>query len=776
MVRWEISRRPRLSRAAMQLLLAVAALVGGRIDVVGQAPPGAGRIAGTVLDAEKATPVGAARVRLIERHLETLSHADGTFAFVELPAGTYTLITDQLGYDQHTQQVTVAAGSTLSVRVELHPGAVLLDEILVTGSITRRGQREVLAPVSVVGGAELDRNMASTVAGTLERQPGIAVTGIGPVTARPVIRGLGGDRILMLEDGVRPGDMSSTSADHAVAVDPATAQQIEVVRGPMSLLYGSSALGGVVNVVRGEIPGSRPDAAGGNLSLQGESVSQSLSAAGFATFPAGPLSLRAEANARTSDDVETPLGPLVNTGARGLGFALGATHLPSWGHLGASYRLYDNHYGIPGGFVGGHERGVDIEMRRHTARVESELHRAQGRFFSTVHGSGSFSHYHHTELEASGAVGTEFFQDLAALELLARHDERGLLSQGAAGARAQYRDIQTGGSLRTPSTWDYTFALFGVEELRSGRLRVQVGARYDWARYEPRDTTAIIFVGGERVRVRPRGFGSLSGSAGVLFDATEAVQLGVSAARAYRTPDFNELYSNGPHLAANSFDVGDPSLESETGLGVDAFVRVGAEGLRAELAAFRNQLGNYIFPSSRGRAELGTQGLRPRFQYTNEDAVFTGAEGDVEWSPIRNVVVQATASYVRARCTSARAPIPIIDGLDTTFVAASEYPPLIPPLNGNVGVRWEEPRFFAGAGVHWAARQERLGDFETATDSYGVTRLDGGIRILRGERLHTLTLAVENLTDAEYRDHLSRIKDIMPQPGRSVSLLYRLSF
>jgi iron complex outermembrane receptor protein len=740
------------------------------------APPAAGRISGVVVDADAGTPLGAARVRLIERHGDVLTRADGTFAFAGVPPGDYTLTADQLGYDQHSEQVVVPAGGTLDVRIELHPGAILLDEIIVTGSITRRGNREVLAPVSVVSGAELDRNLTSTVAGTLERQPGIAVTGIGPATARPVIRGLGGDRILMLEDGVRPGDMSSTSSDHAVAVDPATAQQIEVVRGPMSLLYGSSALGGVVNVVRGEIPGSRPDTPDGSFTLQGGSVSRSVSGGGFARFGAGPLTLRAEANARTSGDVETPSGPLVNTDARTLGFAVGAAHLPTWGHLGGSYRFYDNRYGIPGGFVGGHEQGVDIEMRRHTTRAEAELHRGDGRFISTVRGTGSWSHYHHTELEPSGRIGTEFFQDLASAEVLAHHEPRGFLTQGAAGARIQYRDIVTGGSLRTPSTWDYTLALYLVEEMAAGPLRLQIGARYDWARYEPRDTTAFITVGGGRVPVRPRSFGSFSGSAGVLYDVSSTVRIGASVARAYRTPDFNELYSNGPHLAANSFDVGDPSIESETGLGVDAFVRVTGSSVRAEIAAFRNQLNDYIFPSSRGRAELGTQGLRPRFQYTNEDAVFTGAEADVELNPLGNLVLEATASYVRARFTSARAPIPVIHGVDTTFVDASEHPPLIPPLNGNLGVRWEEQRFFGGVSLRWAASQERLGDFETRTDGYAVARLDGGVRLLRGDRLHTLTLSVENLANAEYREHLSRIKDIMPQPGRSVSLVYRLSF
>ncbi len=343
------------------------------------------------------------------------------------------------------------------------------------------------------------------------------------------------------------------------------------------------------------------------------------------------------------------------------------------------------------------------------------------------------------------------------------------------GVRAQYRDIVTGGSLRTPSTGDQTFAGFLIEEAKVGDLAFQGGVRYDYASYTPRRRTFVV-VGGERVPVEDRTFGAVSGSFGVLYDVREVVHIGASVARAYRTPDFNELYSNGPHLAANSFDVGDPRLRQETGLGFDAFVRLDREHLRAEVSVFRNQLEDFIFPSSRGRAELGTQGNRPRFQYTNEDATFTGAEAQVELALSNRWVVDATTSVVRARFTSARSPIPVFNGTDTTFVPAASHPPFIPPVNGNIGVRYDRPTLFAGATIRWAGRQDRLGDFESSTPGYGVFGFNVGRRLIAGSRLHTITLRVDNFSDRLYRDHLSRVKEIMPEPGRNVNLLYRLSF
>jgi iron complex outermembrane recepter protein len=763
-------------RRIIGMALALGAGLGPARAAATQTQPEPGRITGVVVDATTGVALESARARILEVHREEPGHAGGAFAFTALPPGTYTLEVDHLGYDRHTQRVEVEPGATVNVRVALHVRAIELNEIVITGSITGRAQRDVLSPMSTLRGAELDRRMAGTVAATLEGEPGLAVTGIGPATARPVIRGLGGDRILMLEDGVRSGDMSSTSSDHAVAIDPQTAQQIEVVRGPMSLLYGSSALGGVVNVVRGEIPASMPEHVHGSATVRGSSVDEGAAGGGVVNFGAGPFALRAEASGRLSGDVDTPVGELVNTDAHNLSLSGGAGLVGPWGHVGASYRYYDNHYGIPGGFVGGHETGVDIDMRRHAARAEIEAHMPGSRFFSTVRAHASFSDYRHDEVEPSGSIGTQFFQDFVAGEVLARHEARGPLAQGAIGVRVQYRDIVTGGSLRTPSTYDYTVAAFVVEEVGTGALRLQLGARYDHAWYEPRDTTASIFVGGRRVPVRPRSFGSVSGSVGALFAPSDVLRFGVSAARAFRTPDFNELYSNGPHLAANSFDVGDPSLDAETGLGVDAFVRVTGERMQGEIAAFRNQLDDYIFPSSRGRAEIGTQGGRPRFQYTNEDVVFTGAEGDVSVGITDRLATELTASYVRARFTSDRAPIPIIEGADTSFVEASEFPPLIPPLNGRIALRYEAPRFFGTAGVRWAVEQDRLGDFESPAAGYASGNLSAGIRLVQGTRLHTITLVADNVTDVEYRDHLSRIKDIMPQPGRNITLMYRLAF
>jgi iron complex outermembrane receptor protein len=765
-----------VARALALAAFGAAALAAPRDAGAQRLPERTGVVRGVVRE-EDGTPIAAVRVRVAELHREEQTHTQGTF-LLTLPAGRWTVSFHRLGFRPENRQVTIVGDDTTELRVTLQPAVLQLQATVVTGQLSEREGRDALSPTDVRSGAELDRGVDGTVAASLRGEAGVSIASTGPATARPVIRGMGGDRILVLEDGQRPGDLSSTSGDHAVAIDPLTAKQMEVVRGPMSLLYGPSALGGVVNVVRDEVPTSLPDHAHGSLSMQGTSVNRGGTVGAVASMPLAGLAFRAEGSYRDAGDTRTPVGVMNNTEVTGFGGALGVAKTGDRGHAGFSYRYFDNDYGIPGGFAGAEQNGVDISMRRHTLRGEGELHR-EGKRFPKLRATAIGSDYAHQEIEESGEIATDFRQKVVASDVLAQHGGAGPVALGAFGGRVQVRDVTTGGELKTPSTRDWSAAGFVVEELGHGPVKLQVGARYDVSRFTPQDTGSIT-VGTRVVPVRERTFAAASGAAAILWQPRGDVRIGTSVGRAFRTPDFNELYTNGPHLAAYSYDVGDPSLRQETGIGVDAFARLDRERVRLEVAAFRNAMKNFISPSSRGRAVQDAQG-RPIFQYTNEDARFMGAEGSLEASLTRRVVVDGTLSYVQAEFTNDRADIPVFTddgagGIDTTFVQASRYPALIPPLGGQLNVRWEEPRWFAGAGTRFSGRQERTGDFEAPTAGYGIVNATAGLRLPVGRRLHLLTLRIDNLFDQEYREHLSRTKSVIPEAGRNVSLLYRLEF
>ncbi|HEV2149388.1 MAG TPA: TonB-dependent receptor [Longimicrobiaceae bacterium] len=726
---------------------------------------GTGSVVGMVTDAVTGQPISGVQVRLRELGRSELSHADGSFHFERLPAGRYTVTAQRIGYASAERVVRVVSNDSVAVPLTLTPSAIAAEAIVVTGTGRERGAQEAYRPTSVVGGAELRRELGSSVAATLQNEPGISQRYNGPAAAQPVIRGLGGDRVLVLEDGGRTGDIASSSGDHAVTVDPVTAERIEVVRGPAALLYGSNALGGVVNVIREEVPRTLPERLTGTASVQGETVNQGLTGGFSAVVPVGSVALRAEASGRTAGDTRTPLGVLPSTQMDGYNAAAGASWIQERGFVGVSVRDLAMEYGVPGDFQGvvipgGHEGGARIDLHRTSVRLEAERVVSMGPI-RAVKVDGGYSRYEHTEREPDGAVGSRFGQLTGRANVAVRHQHEagGLLSEGAFGAWAYGKDFAVAGSSTgSEPARQASLAGFVFEELLWGPVNLQAGARYDWSRVTPRETgrTAIGLV-------RPRDFGAFSASVAALFRVADGWWAGASVARAFRTPSIEELFSNGPHLADFSFNVGNPDLDSEFGLGTDVFVRARLPRLTAELTAFRNDIDNYIYYAPTG--ELDPRfGRFPVYQARGDDAVLTGVEGRLQWEAVRRLVLDGNASYVRGTLQRDGSPLPAI-----------------PPLHGGLNVRYDTPTYFVGLGWEGAAEQDRVARDEGVlrerpTDGYSLFNGSAGLRWTAWGRLNTLTLQVRNVTDEAWRDHLSRIKEVAPQPGRNVQLLYRVNF
>jgi iron complex outermembrane recepter protein len=711
-------------------------------------------IEGVVVDAESGEPLQGVLVRIIELGRQDLTHPDGEFHLINLPAGRHTLLFERIGYRREVREVRADVGDVVQLHVAMRPSAIELPGLVVTGTVGARLGEEAVRPTTTLSGQELLRKLDQTLAASLRQEAGLSATSMGPATARPVIRGLGGDRVLILEDGVRVGDLSSSSPDHAVAVDPLNARRLEVVRGPAALLYGSNAIGGVINIIREEVPASRPDRPTGTLSMQAQSVNRGGALGGTVQAGIANIALRAEGTARRTGDLHVPPDTVLgNTSLRSYELSLGASAIEPWGYAGVAYRFYDNAYGVPGDTLFGHPFGVDVEMRRHSLHADVH-HLPSGGPFTAVDLRAKYTHYYHREIEDIGVLGTEFGLLTGAAELVARHRHVGRLDDGAVGLRVQWQDFAAGGLIGTPPAKELGAAAFFLEELELGPFVVQFGGRYDWHRIEPLQPDPDSDIG----HIRERTFGSVSGSLGVHYDFSHGWHLGASIARAYRTPNITELFSLGPHLAAYSFDVGNPDLAAEYGLGLDAFLRVGRDDLRGEFAVFRNALSNYIYYANTGSTT--PDGL-PIYQAVGRDALLSGAEASFEWSVVPAVVIEGTASYVRGTNRGTGEPLP-----------------QIPPLNGLVHVRYERPSHFVGAGWRGAAAQERVAfsEFETPTDGYGVFNIVAGYRWVAAGRIHNVTLRADNITNTLYRDHLSRVKHVLPEAGRNISLTYRLTY
>ncbi len=744
------------------------------------------------MDSETGQPLRAVRLTLLEVGRSGSTDAEGRRVFDGLHPGPLTVRASRLGYASETQEVEVLPDEVVTLRVELRPAALEVDGLVVTGTARERGAGEVYRPTSVLSGVELQRNLAASVPQTLQRIPGFSVEFNGPGAASPRIRGMGGDRVLMLEDGGRTGDLYQTASDHGVMAEPLSASRIEVVRGPAGLLYGSNALGGVVNIIRDDAPRTRPASLTGTLSSQFESGSGGVAGAAVLTGPVGPLTLRAETTARSAGDTRTPAGTLERTDMRVFNGSLGLSLVRDWGFVGTAVRHYDNLYGVPGEFQGelipgGHPGGVDIEARRTTGRFRAEYRRSFLRFFDSGRLDASLVRYLHDEIEGtiagtdSQVVGACFDQLSGTVDALGRHDhETGRLrAEGTMGFSFQARDLQAGcGSPGTRPGQEWAAALYAFEEFTRGQVRVQAGLRFDYREVTPgRSDSLRVRTDQERITKfvpEQRTFGDVSASLATLWDVSPGWTLGASVARSFRAPAIEEMFSDGPHLADFSFDIGEPDLESEIGTGFDLFLRSDRPDLSVKVAAYLNRVDGYIsyLPTGQTRREV-RDGLEPWFipvfEATGEDSDFVGLEGRVQWEFAPRLVADGTLDWTRA-----------------TRRADSDPLPFIPPLSGSFELRYEGSTLSGSLGFDASAAQDRVprpiqvGDEMTSpqspTSGYGLVNAGLGYRGNSGGFTHVVQLQARNLLDNEHRDHLSRMKDVAPQPGRNLSLTYRVLF
>ena len=709
-------------------------------------------ILGQVIDAEAGTP-------LVDVHVSLLRTAEGAslfrtgrtgeFRFDEIAPETYTLRFERVGYETLDQEIVVNADST-AMTVKLKRSPLQLGEVVVTPGDEEHAHFEKTTDLNL-SAQELGQQMGATIAETLSGEVGIAQRTMGRAAARPVIRGMGGDRLLILEDGGRTGDKSASAADHAVAIDPTTATNIEITRGPASLIYGSSALGGVVNVKRETIPQTLPNRPTMNLTFQGESVNSGLTGTTGLTIPIGDLAWRLELNRRHTDDTHTPIGVLENTSLSQTNFSTGVSMVKDWGHFGISGGSYRSDYGIPGS-PEGHIQGVTIDLDRQRYEGNFEYGFQQS-FLEKLKLHSTYTRYQHQEIESNNTLGVEFGLLTYNLSALAY-----MHGDAVAGIWGEYRDHATGGFYWTPHTREMSLAGFYFKQKRlNDDLTLQGAIRYDVRRIEPFEDGAVTRAGA----VQQRDFGGVSSAASGIYHWDDHLETGATLMKTFRTPGIEELFSDGPHLASYSYEIGNAELGSEDGFGTEAFLRYSAKRVKLNFTVFRNQIYSYLIPTNTGEKEWGSgaAGWLWIYQYRGQDAVLDGAEFSVDAEIVSRLQAQVRMSYVRGTLADSESPLE-----------------RIPPLNGKVALRYVTRPLK----VHFTARlsdgQYRLSEFEEATDGYIVYDVGFQLAFPVWQLQHQAVVTIENIFDTEYRQHLSRIKSVMPEPGRNMKLLYRLNF
>jgi iron complex outermembrane receptor protein len=709
-------------------------------------------------------PLHGATVSILELGQAATTGANGGFLFEGVPAGTYRVEAHlSSAVTEQTLTVAVAEGETatldfvLDLTVERH-------EITVTASGREETAFESVQTVESLNSFDLSETAGASLGEILDSRPGSAVAkrSFGPGSSRPIIRGFDGDRVLVMQDGIRTGTLSSQSGDHGELMNTAALDRLEVVKGPATLLYGSNALGGVVNAITRHHAIHEHPHQGLNGFISGSGGSNNGHGGGAAGFEYGHgkwLIWGGGGGLRTGD-YDTPIGEIFNSRSRqangyaGLGW-YGTRNLLSFG-----IKVDDGVYGVPfatefeahGGEAG--EGGAEsAEEHAGDERIQLEARREAYEFSWTFKGLGpaieqfrlklSQTLWNHDEVEIAGAeraISTQFDQNQFVYRGEFEQRQRGRLS-GRFGFWGLVRDYDVAGAeaLSPPVDHD-AVAAFGLEELSFERVKLQFGGRLERNAYDPMGLSARSFTGA-------------SAAAGIRTELWRGGAFVANYAHSTRAPALEELYNNGPHVGSLSFEVGNPDLKKETGNGIELSLRQQGRRVRGELNLFHYGFENFVFPFATGEIEDGLQVI----EFVQRDSRFTGGEASLDFALATNVWLNLGADFVDAQETQLNTPLP-----------------RIPPFRGKIGLDVHAGNFAFKPELILANEQAQTFTGETRTPGYGVVNLKASYTLARTHLIHQFSFNIFNAGDQLYRNHSSFIKNLAPEIGRGVQFSYKI--
>ncbi|MDF1503791.1 TonB-dependent receptor [Roseisolibacter sp. H3M3-2] len=708
------------------------------------------QVAGRVVDSVGA-PVADARVQLVELGRARVTGADGRFHFTAVAPGRYTLSVARVGHAPQARRVAVP-GEPLP-DVVLRAVGVQLAAVQVTASPGATRADESPQPTAVVEGAELRTRQGAALAEAIELVPGVRslsmTTGIG----KPVIRGMTHYRVVTLDNGQR-SETQAWGHDHSPNVETAAAERVEVIKGPASVLYGSDALGGVVNVIAPPVP----DALDGTAFVRGRATTgyHTNVRGGDGTLSAegarGGVRARGALTLRRSGAMRTPAGALDNTDARRLAAEGALGWRGTRGSVSARYagrderlEIFDDPAASPG--YTGYQR-----IATHRASIDADLPLGGALAGARLQANAGYEQNLRREFAGADAAAPDlglFVRNWTGFAHL-HHAPVGPFAGTLGVSAMESRFANRGSKLLIPGSVSRTGAVYLFEQAEVGRWRASLGARFDH-RTLSTDGEAGIGVPAQR-----RAFPALTGSAGVLYRLSTPVALVANVARGFRAPAAPDLWANGFHEGTRAFERGAPDLRVETSLNTELGARVTASSLTAELTGFVNRVDDYIYLRPFGAGG----GTFDSLQVVQGDARLVGVEGRAAWRALPAVTLQLSGDWVRGQNLSADVPL--------TF---------IPPLRVVYGLRldraapWRGLRaLHAAASAETHARQTRLDPRDLGPPGYTLTTVGGGFTRLTPRGPVTVDLSVRNLFDVRHRSFMSRYKAFADGPGRGIVL------
>ncbi len=785
----------KLSRLALGLSLSAPALLLASPSALAQT------LSGTVTNAA-GKPLANATVEIEALKRVTSTNELGEFTFSNVKEGDYTLHIFASGFAHLHEHAQVQSDNAEGANFVLARSAIEVIDVHATPM--HLSVMESATPVSVLSGETLRRQQAATLGDTLEKLPGVQSNFHGNVASTPIIRGLSGPRVLITQNGLDVSDVSRVGPDHAVASEASTAKQIEVLRGPATLFFGSGAIGGVVNVVDQRVPTSTETR--GEFVLETQTVNDQKLGTFNVTTGVDNIAFYADGFYRDSNDYETPVAPDIddpdgahvveNSNEESNGFTLGTSYLFDQGYVGVAVERFEREYGVPG-----HSHGGDTSVFADLEQIKYQLlgeYNFTNDFLQSVHFRAGYTDYEHAEVEG-GLVGTTFSNETEELRVELLHKP---MAGWRGGISLHYKGSDVfaqGEEAFTPPSEMEMFAVALMEERHFGDFLVQLGAR---AESVTLDASSVLLPeldahehddehahdeheGSEFVRqfAVDQEFTPISLSAGVVYTINESYNVGVSLSRSERAPSASELLSFGPHIGTRTYEIGalfdlseegefvlsQTAIDLETANNIDLTFRKTQGDVGFVFNAFYNQVDNYYFQEETGLfAESGHDHDHdeeghgeeehsedehsdelPVYLFGSADAVLHGFELQVAWQTTDNLKLDFFADYVKARLKGGGAL------------------PRTSPMRVGSHVAYTLDNIRADLDITYFAKQDDISTFETETDGYTLVDASITYDIPLGDIDLSVYLSGENLTDEEARVHTSFLKDIAPRPGRN---------
>jgi iron complex outermembrane recepter protein len=700
---------------------------------------------GKVILGESGEPIHNVLITVLQLKRTVGTDEQGNYEFQNLPPGRYDVVAHLDRVPDIVRRAEVASGSTttLDFRVEL---GGLREEVTVTATGTEQAVSSSIQSVEVIGSIDLAKKSPVSLGESLDGELGISKRSFGPGTARPVIRGFDGDRVLILQDGNRVGGLGFESGDHAEPVNVLTVERIEVVKGPATLLYGSNAIGGVVNAVTGHDTAHK----GINGYVTAVGSTNGRQAAGSAGIEYGTEKWLFWGNGggQRAGDYTTPLGRVRNSFSREQNMSAGFGYYPAKGFFSLNYNFDKRRYGIPFDTAVVDPEVVFLNPRRHSFEFKGGFRESKS-FVEAGTFSVQYTDYAHSEIDSfTNEVGTAFTNKTTIFQGVFDQRKKGKLS-GRFGVWSSHRDFAASGDeALAPPTKHNAIALFALETLDFERASVQFGARVESNRYIPTETV-------QRGVLPSRSFTGFSGAIGVRVPTWTSGAFVANYSHSYRAPSLEELYNDGPHPGNLAFEIGDPTLRRELGNGFDFGLRHSSNRLRFEANGYFYHIDSFVFLAPTG----AIQDDLIEAEYRQGTARYAGTEARLDAQLFPALWLNLGADYVNAELASTGTPLP-----------------RIPPLRGRVGLEIRYKGLLVNPEVVMAKDQNRLFPTETRTAGYATFGLSGSYLIARQHAAHIISFNAFNLGDRLYRNHLSFIKEFAPEMGRGLRVTYTLRF